>query len=192
MTIAITPFEGLCGFRPLPEIAHFLQTVPSLRKLVGEEKAKKFEEVAKDPSNGGKEALRDAFTSLMNTDEETLAAASKELVEQAKSEGAQFAGEGGPSNSGEELSEVVVRLDGQFPQDIGLFVFFFLNFVKLNPGEGMFLRADDIHAYISGGEKVHAFPQTTLTGLKTSSSAWLRRITSFARGLPPSSRTSRP
>ena len=34
MTIAITPFDGLCGFRPLAEITHFLQTVPSLRELV--------------------------------------------------------------------------------------------------------------------------------------------------------------
>ena len=43
MTIAITPFDGLCGFRPLAEITHFLQTVPSLRSLVGEETAKEFE-----------------------------------------------------------------------------------------------------------------------------------------------------
>ena len=33
MTIAITPFDGLCGFRPLKEIAHFLKTVPSLREM---------------------------------------------------------------------------------------------------------------------------------------------------------------
>src|ERR1700761_6397800 len=39
MTIAVTPFDGLCGFRPLAEIAHFLGSVPPLRKLVGEEEA---------------------------------------------------------------------------------------------------------------------------------------------------------
>src|SRR6201996_8241609 len=39
MTIAITPFDGLCGFRPLAEIAHFFQHVPSLRQLVGEDQA---------------------------------------------------------------------------------------------------------------------------------------------------------
>ena len=27
MTIAITEFDGLCGFRPLAEIAHFLKTI---------------------------------------------------------------------------------------------------------------------------------------------------------------------
>src|SRR6195952_5722010 len=54
MTIAVTPFDGLCGFRPLVEIAHFLATVPSLRKLVGEEQAKKFEETVKGRENSDK------------------------------------------------------------------------------------------------------------------------------------------
>src|ERR1700712_6127583 len=36
MTIAITPFTGLCGFRPLDQIAHFIKNVPSLAKLIGE------------------------------------------------------------------------------------------------------------------------------------------------------------
>ena len=40
MAIAITPFEGLCGFRPLNEISHFLKTITPLRELVGEEDAK--------------------------------------------------------------------------------------------------------------------------------------------------------
>jgi len=47
MTIAVTPFDGLCGFRPLNEISHFLSTVPALRKLVGEEEASRFESTVK-------------------------------------------------------------------------------------------------------------------------------------------------
>jgi mannose-6-phosphate isomerase len=86
----------------------------------------------------------------MNTDKDALASASKELIESAKSEGSDFAGSGGPSNDGKELADLVVRLDSQFPGDIGLFVQFFLNYVKLEVGEAMFLKADDIHAYLSG------------------------------------------
>jgi len=41
-------------------------------------------------------------------------------------------------------------LNKQFPGDVGLFVQFFLNYVKLEVGEAMFLKADDIHAYLSG------------------------------------------
>jgi mannose-6-phosphate isomerase len=158
MTIAITPFDGLCGFRPLAEITHFLQNIPSLRKLVGEEEAKKFEDAVKGQETSDKDAdveankkaLQAAFTKVMNTDKEALAAATEELISAAKAEGESFAGEGGPSNGGKELADLVIRLNEQFPGDIGLFVQFFLNYVKLEVGEAMFLKADDIHAYLSG------------------------------------------
>ena len=158
MTIAVTPFDGLCGFRPLAEISHFLEHVPSFRKLVGEEEAKNFESSVKgketsdndEDKQANKKALQSAFTSLMNADKSALESASKELLDAAKSEGASFAGEGGPSNDGQELADLVVRLNSQFPDDIGLFVQFFLNYVKLEIGEAMFLKADDIHAYLSG------------------------------------------
>jgi mannose-6-phosphate isomerase len=158
MTIAVTPFDGLCGFRPLAEIVHFLKTVPSLRKVVGEEEASNFENTVKgketsdkdEDVKANKKALQSAFTKVMNIDKETLASASKELIKAAESEGSEFAGSGGPSNDGKELADLVVRLNSQFPEDIGLFVQFFLNYVKLEIGEAMFLKADDIHAYLSG------------------------------------------
>jgi mannose-6-phosphate isomerase len=158
MTIAVTPFDGLCGFRPLKEIAHFLQTVPALRKVVGEDEASKFEKAVKGKETSdkeedmktNKEALQSAFTKLMNVEKDTLASASKELIKAAETEGSEFAGSGGPSNDGKELADLVLRLNSQFPDDIGLFVQFFLNYVKLEIGEAMFLKADDIHAYLSG------------------------------------------
>ena len=160
MTIAITPFDGLCGFRPLTEIAHFLSTVPSLRKLVGESAAKEFESAisghetsgAPEDTQENKKALQAAFSALMKNEKSTVASAAKDLVASAKQEGETFAGGGGPANEGKELADLVVRLNGQFEGDIGLFVLFFLNYVKLEVGEAMFLKADDIHAYLSGGE----------------------------------------
>jgi mannose-6-phosphate isomerase len=160
MTIAITPFDGLCGFRPLAEIAHFLSSVPSLRKLVGESNSKEFESTIKGQETSAKaedvdknkKALRVVFEHLMNSQAADVEAAARELVSSAEKEGEDFAGGGGPSNEGKELADLIVRLNGQFPGDIGLFVFFFLNYVKMEPGEAMFLKADDIHAYLSGGE----------------------------------------
>ncbi len=72
------------------------------------------------------------------------------MIESAKQEGADFAGGGVESTPGRELADLVIRLDKQFPGDIGLFVLFFLNYIKLEVGEAMFLKADDIHAYLSG------------------------------------------
>ena len=158
MTIAITPFEGLCGFRPLNEIRHFLKTVPSLRGLVGEDDASQFEkaidgqETTEDKSkmDENKKALRKAFTSLMESKSEDIEKVAPKLIQQAEDEGPKFAGSGAESNDGQELADLMVRLNGQFPNDIGLFVCFFLNYVKLEVGEAMFLKADDIHAYLDG------------------------------------------
>ncbi|OOQ83468.1 Mannose-6-phosphate isomerase [Penicillium brasilianum] len=162
MTIAITPFEGLCGFRPLAEIAHFLQAIEPLRKLVGSRAASDFEEIVKGNEESddeavvqrNKDALRSLFTTLMESTPENIETASKELVSLAESSPASFGTLPGevatnPTNP-DELAAIIRRLNGQFPNDIGLFVFFFLNFIKLSPGEAMFLKADDIHAYVSG------------------------------------------
>ncbi|KAM7216405.1 Mannose-6-phosphate isomerase [Rhypophila decipiens] len=158
MAIAITPFEGLCGFRPLAEIAHFLGNVPALRQLVGEEKAKEFVETVKSTSETeteeekarNKKVLQKVFGAVMSSSEADMTAATEKLVESAKSSGAEFAAGGVSATSGATLAELVTRLHGQFGPDYGLFVLFFLNFVTLQPGEALFLQADDIHAYVSG------------------------------------------
>ncbi|KAI0133995.1 mannose-6-phosphate isomerase [Xylariales sp. AK1849] len=156
MTIAITDFEGLCGFRPLGEIAHFLSSVPALRELVGEDAAKAFITTVRgqEGDNGSttqnKRALQSAFAALMKSSPESVASAAKALVSDAETKGDEFAAGGVEATSGTTLSELVIRLNKQFPDDIGLFVLFFLNYVQLSPGEAMFLKADDIHAYVSG------------------------------------------
>lgn len=157
MTIAITPFDGLCGFRPLAEISHFLSTVPTLAKLVGAE-AQAYQSAIsgketsekKDDEESNKQALQKVFGALMNAKKEDIETASKELIASAEKEGSDFAAGGLSSTSGKELADLVIRLNKQFPGDIGLFVLFFLNYIKLEVGEAMFLKADDIHAYLSG------------------------------------------
>ncbi|KAF4506477.1 hypothetical protein G6O67_006559 [Ophiocordyceps sinensis] len=154
MAIAITPFEGLCGFRPLAEVAHFLDTLPPLRRLVGEDRANGLARAAAQDKGAdgqsGKAALKEAFGGLMSSSAESLARELPQLVDLAKSEGAAFAGGGVASTTGQTLAELVTRLHGQFGHDIGLAVLLMLNFVKLQPGEALFLVADDIHAYVSG------------------------------------------
>ena len=158
MALALTPFEGLCGFRPLAEISHFLSDIPPLRTLIGESAVKEFQEAIKgkessedvDDVRTNKKALQGVFSALMYYEKDKVSSAAEELVASAKQYGDKFA-DGGGANEGKELAELVIRLNDQFKGDIGLFVLFFLNYVKLKPGEAMFLKADDIHAYISGG-----------------------------------------
>jgi mannose-6-phosphate isomerase len=156
MAIAVTEFEGFCGFRPLEEISEILRTVPELVKLVGENVAEEFKssvkgnERAKEGSDEDREnrkALQNLFGALMNSPESKVSEQASSLVSRAKEQRNSFAG----SVGGSELAELIVRLDQQFPKDIGLFCGgLLLNYVKLVPGEAMFLRAKDPHAYISG------------------------------------------
>lgn len=158
MTIAITPFDGLCGFRPLAEIAHFLQTVPTLRQLVGEEAAAHFEQTIQGQDTAAddaaaaqnKAALQRAFTALMQSSPADIDSLAPQLIQQATTERANFAGGGVTATSGADLAALLLRLNTQFPSDLGLFVTFFLNYIQLQPGEALYLRADDIHAYLAG------------------------------------------
>ncbi|KAH6697322.1 mannose-6-phosphate isomerase [Plectosphaerella plurivora] len=159
MTIAVTPFEGLCGFRPLAEIVHFLESLPPLKAIVKDHKADEFiatvkaagtEDESEETRAHNKTALQHVFASLLSATPEEIKTQTAELVRLAKADGDSFAGSGVSASPGSVLAELVIRLNGQFPDDIGLFVFFFLNYIQLQPGEAMFLRADDIHAYVSG------------------------------------------
>lgn len=49
-----------------------------------------------------------------------------------------------------ELATVFLRVHASYPDDIGCFVIFFLNYIKLRPGEALYLAANEPHAYISG------------------------------------------
>lgn len=156
MAIAVTEFEGFCGFRPLEQIAEFLNTVPELVELVGKDEADNFiktiqnnehPELNSETDSQNRKALQSIFGKLMNSSDDTISQAAERLVSRAKDEALTFGGSAG----GPELAELIVRLNEQFPNDIGLFCGgLLLNYVKLSPGEAMFLRAKDPHAYISG------------------------------------------
>ena len=46
--------------------------------------------------------------------------------------------------------QLVLSLEKQYPGDVGVLAAFFLNFVKLNPGEALYVSANEPHAYLPG------------------------------------------
>lgn len=155
MAIAVTAFDGFCGFRPLAEIVSFLESTPQLRTLLGEASNAFISAISSSTSatdksvvSSNKQALKNLFEALMTQPADRVESLAKQLVECAKSSPAQFAGR---EHGGKKFADLIIRLDEQFPGDIGLFCAFFLNYVELQPGEAMFLQANDPHAYLSGG-----------------------------------------
>ncbi len=49
-----------------------------------------------------------------------------------------------------DLEKLALRLNTQFPLDIGIFSIFLMNYLRLKRGEAIFLAANEPHAYISG------------------------------------------
>ena len=43
-----------------------------------------------------------------------------------------------------------MRLETQYPSDVGVLASFLFNYVKLNPGEALYLGANELHAYLKG------------------------------------------
>lgn len=155
MAIAVTAFDGFCGFRPLAEIVSFLESTPQLRTLLGEASDAFISTISSSTSatdksvvSSNKQALKNLFEALMTQPADRVESLAKQLVECAKSSPTQFAGR---EYGGKKFADLITRLDEQFPGDIGLFCAFFLNYVELQPGEAMFLQANDPHAYLSGG-----------------------------------------
>ena len=152
MAIAVTDFEGFCGFKPLDQLAKTLATVPELNEIIGQELVDEFISGIKLPAEVGsqddvnnRKLLQKVFGKLMNTDDDVIKQQTAKLLERTDREPQVF------KDIDSRLPELIQRLNKQFPNDIGLFCgCLLLNHVGLNKGEAMFLQAKDPHAYISG------------------------------------------
>jgi mannose-6-phosphate isomerase len=149
MALAITPFTALCGFLPLPHIAKFLANVPELAALIPRAVLEKFLGIAPTTASDApvaKRALRDVFSAVMTASTDAYTAQLGRLI---------LRYEAGTVHAEEEcVRELVLRLNTQFPNDIGAFCPFLLNYIKLSPGQAIFLGAGEPHAYISGGQRL--------------------------------------
>lgn len=146
MALAITPFTALCGFLPLARIVTYLDKVPELAALIPQAVLDKFLRVVPttDPTApAAKQALRDVFSAVMTAPADVSTTQLARLIERFKSASVHAEEEG--------VRELVLRLNTQFPNDIGIFCSFLLNYVELLPGEAIFLGAGEPHAYLSGG-----------------------------------------
>lgn len=146
MAIAITDFCALCSFRPHADIVHNLQTFAELKEIVGARAADGYVNAKDDDSKTA--ALKLCFANLMN-------ASAADIARQLQAMNARF-----KCDAFKKLNDVRVRqltrafdkLYAFYPEDVGCFCLFFLNYLELKPGEALFLAANEPHAYISGGK----------------------------------------
>lgn len=148
MALALTDFEALCGFRPFQDIVHNLHETPELFALIPPTILEDFYNVAKTVTPNeppAKAALKNLFAALMTTPTDQVHSAIGSITQRYESEA-----KDNLNPAEENLRSLVLRLQSQFPYDIGILCAYLLNILHLKPGEAIFLGAGEPHAYISG------------------------------------------
>uniref|UniRef100_A0A0D6R0Q7 mannose-6-phosphate isomerase n=1 Tax=Araucaria cunninghamii TaxID=56994 RepID=A0A0D6R0Q7_ARACU len=144
MALALTEFEALCGFVSAQELKYVLQIVPEIESILGEERTQELVNIELNGQSDdyGKMSLKNAFTQLMTSDKEAVAEALLKIKKRLNQE-----------NQVRTLTpkeQLVLRLEKQYPDDIGVISAFFFNYIKLAPGEALYLDANEPHAYLYG------------------------------------------
>lgn len=138
MAIALSNFEGLCGFRPYSEIRFFLEEIPEFQMIVGNDLIDQFK---KDTGNS-QYLLKDIFYKLLTSEKgiisQNLNSHKKKLQSLCDDKKNVF------------LAKLFNQLDCWFPNDVGCFCIYFLNYIQLSPGQAIYLGANEPHAYIYG------------------------------------------
>ncbi|CAI0451389.1 unnamed protein product [Linum tenue] len=143
MALAVTEFEALCGFVSFEELKDVVRYIPEVVELIDIEDTSQLLHINDQVEvEKVKSILRSIFTQLMSASKEmTTEAVSKLKIRlQMQSQVRRLT----------DKENLVLKLEKQYPGDIGVISAFFLNHVKLNPGEALYLGANEPHAYISG------------------------------------------
>jgi len=180
MTLAVTRFEALCAFQPAAQLAANLAAVPELRAIVGEAVAAAFATATAAAAAGetARKALAAVFTAVMTADAAAVAAQVGALVVRLAASPPGLS----PADT------LAVRLHAQYPGDVGVLCAYILNYVLLEPGQCIFLAANEPHAYLSGEcvECMATSDNVVRAGLtpKLRDTAILCDMLTYAAGMP--------
>lgn len=131
IALALGKFEAFCGFKELEVIKPLLELEP-LQKFLPTIKKPDFDD----------QSLKHVVKSMLEADEDTVEKTVKELE---KLDDSAFGKE-------THIKPLIPRLADQYGKtDNGLLVALItMNFLTLKAGEGIYIPADGIHAYLSG------------------------------------------
>ena len=170
---ALTPFEALCGFRPVADTLRLVDLlgVPELAPF-----ARPLRRV------GGAAGLRETFAALTAVPADPRAALLAAVIEacgHCATAECEFAAQ----------CRWTVEFGRAHPGDAGVLCSLLLNLVQLAPGEAIFLGAGNLHAYLRGvGVEVMANSDNVLRGGLTAKHVdvpELLRVVDFRPGPAP-------
>ena len=146
---ALTPFQGLKGFRRVEEILALMEKIAS---------SNLSDELNRLKMEANTTGLKGFFTTLMRMDRPRQSLVVSEAVRLAEK-----------WTNEDQVFYWMVELNKVYPGDIGVFSPVILNLVQLEPGEAIYLPAGELHAYLCGvGIELMANSDNVLRGGLTS------------------------
>jgi mannose-6-phosphate isomerase len=147
LIIALTEFDGLCGFREPQATVELFRRLGLCRDL---------DSVIKPLSQRkGSAALAQVFLDILSLDDADLVV---RTVQAARGH------VGDPYELG-DFARTAVELDAHFPRHPSILAALLLNRIHLEPGEGMYLPPCTLHSYLHGvGVEVMASSDNVLRG----------------------------
>ncbi|UOQ57723.1 mannose-6-phosphate isomerase, class I [Leucobacter allii] len=150
LLVALSEVTALSGFRPLPEVREDLRRLAEAARVSGDGAgAAELVAVAARLAGEDAEAVRRAFLDWAFGDDHAVGLALAALARIAT--GAEPAGAGPPEDAApSDRLAALAALVAAHPGDPGILVALLLHHVRLAPGEAVFLRARQLHAYLGG------------------------------------------
>ncbi|KFK48038.1 mannose-6-phosphate isomerase, class I, partial [Vibrio vulnificus] len=128
LVYALTFYKAMNGFRAIDKILNVFT------ELAIDELSPLVDAFSNNPTEAG---VSDFFSGLLSLQDEAKTNAVEALIHQAKQVDL-------------PLFALIVELEKQYPNDIGLLAPLMLNVITLQPGEAMFLQAETPHAHLHG------------------------------------------
>ncbi|EFO27140.1 phosphomannose isomerase type I [Loa loa] len=137
MAIALSDFQLLSGFRPFHEICDNIKAFPELWNLVTSKGAIEKLETGNDYEK--REALKEIFSEYMHSSKENISKAVQQLAVRLKNK-----------DGRSDLEELLLRLNSEYPGDVGVFAPLLMNYFTLREGDAVFMGPNSPHAYLLG------------------------------------------
>ena len=127
---ALSDFWALNGFRKISDM------MPLLRRICPPGLEKSLDLLGQRPDSAG---LKHFFQVLMSMDRKSQEQVVDDAVKNAQ-----------PVKDENKAYQWMIDLNQEYPSDIGVFSPIILNLICLKPGQGLFLPAGTLHAYLEG------------------------------------------
>lgn len=163
LAVSLGGMTALIGFREPAEIYAFLKAIPELRALClpgdaiyEEESALPAAPGSSAPDEERRSYVRELYGQLMQSSPTEIEEAVRAHLLRLRSTGMPAGSETGdsaraPAGSTAAAHGLFAHLTELYGErDAGVFCVYFLNYVELEPGEGLFLGPNEPHAYLGG------------------------------------------